>query len=136
MLPLLLEIQGPRTTGGVFAGSAAEAAEFGVLGAVLSAASYDLEAGFRVVDRVVATGLDPIDFYYPANGILFGVLVDRREHGRPVDPVSVASELEQRDAEPHVLGRLHRLAYEVTNFSSAAHWAEIVVVAARRRRAA
>lgn len=111
-------------------------AERSVLGAVLAAGSLDVEAGHRVLEKIIATGLDPNDFYVASLGNLFAELVEIHHRGHPLDPVSVAYELEESGAEPDVLGRLHQLAHEITAISPALRWAEIVATAGRRRRVA
>ncbi len=111
-------------------------AERSVLGAVLAAGSLDVEAGHRTLEKIIATGLDPNDFYVASLGNLYASLVEIYERGLPLDPVSVAYELEEQDAEPDVLGRLHVLAHEITAITPAKRWAEIVAKAGRTRRAA
>ena len=111
-------------------------AERSVLGSVLAAGSLDVEAGHRTLETVVATGLGPTDFYVASLGSLFASLVEIHERGLPLDPISVAYELEQLGAESSVLGRLHQLAHEITAITPAKRWAEIVTEAGRRRRAA
>jgi len=111
-------------------------AERCILGAVLAAGSLDVEAGHRVLDKIIATGLDPNDFYVASLGQLYAYLIALHHRGHPLDPVSVAYELEEQDAEPDVLGRLHVLAHEITAITPAKRWAEIVAEAGRRRRAA
>lgn len=106
--------------------AAVMAAEEDVLGAILSAASYDVEAGHRTLDRVAATGLEPDDFYKRSLGALYGRLVTMRSLRLPLDPVSVSAELERAGAEPRVLGLLHGLAHQVVAFSPAVRWASIV----------
>ncbi len=111
-------------------------AERSVLGAVLAAGSLDGEAGHRVLEKIIATGLDPNDFYVASLGNLYAALVELHHRGHPLDPVSVAYELEQLGAESSVLGRLHQLAHEITAITPAKRWAEIVAKAGRTRRAA
>ena len=111
-------------------------AERCVLGAVLAAASLDAAAGHRVLEKIIATGLDPNDFYVASLGNLYASLVEIYERGLPLDPVSVAYELEHLGAESSVLGRLHQLAHEITAITPAKRWAAIVTDAGRRRRAA
>jgi replicative DNA helicase len=108
-------------------------AEEYVVAALLSAASYSPEAGHRLVDEVLATGLLPEYFWRPSVGLLFALVCRMRVLGVPGDPVSVAAELEQDGAAEHVLGCLFRLAHEVVAFTPAARWAAIVVAAAERR---
>ncbi len=111
-------------------------AERSVLGGVLAAGSLDVEAGHRVLEKIIATGLDPNDFYVASLGNLYAALVELHHRGHPLDPVSVAYELEQLGAESSVLGRLHQLAHEITAITPAKRWAEIVAKAGRTRRAA
>lgn len=111
-------------------------AERSVLGAILAAGSLNVEAGHRTLEKVAATGLDPNDFYVRSLGSLYAALLDLHHRGHPLDPVSVAYELEENGAEPDVLGRLRVLAHEITAITPAGRWAEIVATAGRRRRAA
>ena len=112
------------------------AAERSVLGAVLAAGSLDVEAGHRTLERIVAIGLDPNDFYVGSLGRLYAALIEFHHRGHPLDPVSVAYELEESGAAADVLGRLHALAHDVHAISPAARWAEIVAKAGRNRRVA
>lgn len=124
-------------------------AERDVLGAILSGGSYGV--GGKILDRALAEGLRPYDFYRPTNGLLFALLIDLDGRGIPLDPVSVAAELEARGREQ--LGalagldfvyvdlglaraRLESLAHEATGFSNVEHHARLVREAADRRRAA
>lgn len=111
-------------------------AERSVLGAVFAAGSLDVDAGFRTLDRIIATGLDPNHFYLASNGMLYAHLCALRERQIPLDPVSVAYELEKDSADPWTVNRLHELAHEITAITPAARWAEIVARAGRERRAA
>ena len=111
-------------------------AERSVLGAVLAAGSLDVGAGHRTLERAIATGLDPAHFYGSSLGNLYARLVDLHERGLPLDPVSIAYELERAGAEPDVIGRLRQLAHEVTAISPVTRWAEIVATAGRERNAA
>jgi replicative DNA helicase len=110
--------------------------ERGVLGAILTAGSLDVDAGHRLLDKVVATGLLPIDFYLASHGELYRLLVQERGAGRPLDPVSIADAIEREGGDPHQRGRLAALAFEVTAVTPAPHWAAIVGRHARLRRAA
>jgi hypothetical protein len=65
--------------------------EESVLGAILNAASFSKDAGHKVCDRVVETGLLPEMFYVRSYGALFHALVVQRLAGLPLDPVSVAA---------------------------------------------
>jgi replicative DNA helicase len=103
---------------------------------VLAAGSLDVEAGHRTLERVVATGLAAEDFYLASLGTLYAAVVELHRRGHPLDPVSVAYELEAQGAEADVLGRLQALAHEVHAITPAARWAEIVAKAGRERRVA
>lgn len=111
-------------------------AERSVIGAVLAAGSLDVAAGRRTLERAIATGLDPAHYYIASLGNLYAQLVSLHEREIPLDPVSVACELERDGADPFVVGRLHELAHEITAITPAARWAEIVARAGRERRAA
>ena len=111
-------------------------AERSVIGAVLAAGSLDVAAGHRTLERAIATVLDPAHFYGASSGNLYARMLVLHERGLPLDPVSIAYELERDGAEPDVIGRLRQLAYEVTAISPVARWAEIVAKAGRTRTAA
>jgi len=108
-----------------------------VLGAVLVAAALDVEAGHRLLDKIVATGLDPFDFYLRSLGRLYHYMLAEREAGRPIDALSLYSVLQrEHDADVHVLGRLHALAHMCPAMTPAPHWAALVAAHARQRKAA
>ena len=110
-------------------------AERCVLGAVLAAGSLDVDAGHRTLDKIIATGLDANDFYVGSLGTLYAALVEFHHRGLPLDPVSVAYELEQQQGVgADVLGRLRVLAHEIAAITPAVRWAEIVTKAGRARR--
>jgi replicative DNA helicase len=103
-----------------------EAAERSVLGAILSAACVDRDAGWRIVDRALATGLLPEHFFLASHGEMFATLV-RMRHGRvPVDPISVAHELGVCGADALTRGRLWTLAHEVVATNTVERHAQIV----------
>ena len=110
-------------------------AERSVLGSILLAGSCSVEAGHRVTDRVLATGLLPEHFWLASHATLFALVVDERLAGRPLDPVSVAAALEFTDGDPLARGRLEVLAREVTAFNTAEHHARLVLRAHRAREA-
>jgi replicative DNA helicase len=110
-------------------------AEESVLGAILSAASYDVGAGHRLLDRVTAVGLVSADFWRPSCGVLFQQLVAMRAVDLPLDPVSVSYELERSGADERLVASLHRLAHEVVSFTPAPRWAAIIHAEARKRAA-
>ena len=110
--------------------------EASVCGAILFAAALDLEAGHRVVDRVVATGLLPGHFWRQSLGRLYGVLVAERDLGHPVDALSISYVLERGHADPHMRGRLEELAHTCPAFTLAEHWARLICREARHRTVA
>lgn len=111
-----------------------EDAERSVLGAIISAACLDVDAGHRVLDTVYASGLEPHDFALESLGKLYAAIVKQRVAGLPLDPVSLADALEQEGGPIHERTRLAQLAHEVVGFTQANHWAHIVLRDARRRR--
>ena len=118
-----------------------------VLACVLSASLISSGAGRRVLARARGTGLEPHYFYYASLGGLYDVMCDLADSGDPVDPISIAAEIDRRatDALPLVHGyvdvdqlraRLHLLAHEVTAFGVVEHRARLVVAAWRARQEA
>lgn len=112
-----------------------EEAERLVCGSMLWAGCVDRDAGHRVADSIVRTGLLPAHFDRPSLCILYGYLLKYRVEGIPLDPVSVAAALDRDGADPAAYGRLVVLAHETGSFTPAARWAQIVVEDARRRAA-
>jgi replicative DNA helicase len=110
--------------------------ERGVLGAILTAGSLDVAAGHRLLDKVVATGLLPLDFYLASHGDLYRLLVQERNAGRPLDPISIADAIERESGDPFQRGRLEVLAHEIVAMTPAPRWAAIIVRHARLRRMA
>jgi replicative DNA helicase len=55
------------------------------------------------------------------------------DDGLPVDPVSVAAELDRDHEDPRAVARLHVLARELAPFSAIERYADLVVHAAGRR---
>ena len=115
--------------------TAFEDAEAEVVGAILLAAISDVSAGWSVMDRALATGLVPDDFWRQSYGYLFLVLADMRHRRIPLDPLAVAVELEGLDAPDHVRARLEVLARSTVAFGCIEHRAGIVMHAARERAA-
>lgn len=103
------------------------------IGCIFSAASYSADAGIRVAKRVHAAGLDPDHFALAAHGELYRVILQLAEAGVPVDPVSVAAELDRTHGDPHLIDRLRVLAHEVPAIGAADRYARIVVDAALHR---
>ncbi len=108
-------------------------AEESVLAAILSAACYSADAGHRVFRRAEAAGLDPAHFGSASYLILFSTLQRMADAQIPLDPVSVAAELDRDHADAHVVHRLRVLAVSVTAFNAVERHAEIVIEAAARR---
>jgi replicative DNA helicase len=121
-------------------------AERSVVGAVVSAASYSVEGGWRILDRARGAGVRSDSFYSFSLGAIWAQLESLREADVALDPITVGAEIE-RHAEERVgpigelldfdvstiRARLHELAHEVTSFGSIEHWAQIVVREAERR---
>ena len=100
-------------------------AEEAVLGAML------LTPG--AIDKV-AEEVSARDFYRESHAAIFQVCLDLRGLGQPVDAITVADELEQRDLLARIgKPRLHELAALVPATANAAHYARIVREAATHR---
>jgi replicative DNA helicase len=110
-----------------------EEAEGAVLGAILIAGCWDADAGLRALRRARATGLHPAMFGGASYGVIFHAMIRLAEDGLPVDPVSVAAELDLDHTDPYVVSRLHVLAHEVVAVSAIERHAAIVREAAERR---
>jgi replicative DNA helicase len=102
-------------------------AEEAVLGAVLT-------AGRLLVD--VAAVLEEADFYRPAHRAIWRAILRLTDRGEPTDPVTVLGELDHTDELADVGGApfLHTLVQAVPTVANAAHYAQLVVDTARRRR--
>jgi len=107
--------------------------EENVLGAILAAAALDVDAGHRLIDRIIETGLAPGDFYLPSLGRLYHLMLNERYRDHPIDAVSLAGVAANRD-DPHVRGQLERLAHTCPAMTPAPHWASLVLRDARDRR--
>lgn len=110
-----------------------EEAERGVLSAILGAACVDVDAGLRVLRKARATGLHPTDFGLASYGVIYEAMVRLADDGLPVDPVSVAAELDRDHCDPRAVSKLRVLAAELAPFTAIARYAHIVVSAAERR---
>lgn len=108
-------------------------AEESVLGCVLCAACWDVDAGLRVVCRVRAVGLRPCHFWLTSHAQVFEAMLRLADADLPVDPISVAAELDREHADPYVVSRLRILAHTVAVVSAAERHARIVLDAAERR---
>ena len=108
-------------------------AEESVLAAILSAACYSADAGHRAYHRAEAAGLDAAHFGAASNLVLFATIGRMVDAGVPVDPVSLAAELDRDHADSHIIGRFRVLAASVTCFGAIEHHSRIVVEAAARR---
>lgn len=108
-------------------------AERAVLGVILRAACLEVDTGHRALRRVRAAGLDPEHFALASHRALFELLVVLADAGEPLDPVSVAAEIDARHDDPRLIARLYVLAHEVPVVSAAERYARIVIEAALRR---
>jgi hypothetical protein len=84
----------------------------------------------------VASVVGPEDFYRPAHGLLFQVIVDLQRRGEPSDPVTTAAELQRRGELARIGGApyLHTLISTVPTAANATYYAEIVSEKAMMRR--
>lgn len=113
-----------------------EEAERSVLAAILAAACVDVELGHRVLRRARATGLHPAHFWLASHGRLFEALIRLEQAGQPLDPVSLAAELDRDHADPTIVSRLRVLAHEHAPSAAVARYSEIVRDAAEAREIA
>jgi replicative DNA helicase len=102
-------------------------AEEATLGAVLAAGRLLVE---------VAALVEEGDFYRPAHRAIWRAILRLADRGQPTDPVTVLAELERAGELAEVGGGpfLHTLVQAVPTVANAAHYAELVADAARRRR--
>jgi len=110
-----------------------EEAERATLSAILGAACLDAAAGHRVLRRALSTGLHRSDFGIASHGAIFEAMIRLAEDGLPVDPISVAAELDRDHEDARAVSRLHVLACELAPFSAIERYGAIVVRAAGRR---
>lgn len=84
----------------------------------------------------VAELLTSGEFYRPAHGEIYDVILAMYLAGDPVDPVTLSAELRTRGMFPRVGDSvyIHTLSAQVQSAATAAHYAEIVVDKAVRRR--
>jgi replicative DNA helicase len=102
-------------------------AEEAVLGAILAAGRLLAE---------VASVLEEADFYRPAHRAIWRAMLRLADQGQPTDPVTVLGELDHAGELADVGGGpfLHTLVAAVPTVANAAHYAQLVAEAARRRR--
>jgi replicative DNA helicase len=102
-------------------------AEEAVLGAILTAG--------RLLAEVAAV-LEETDFYRPAHRAIWRAILRVADRGQPTDPVTVLGELDDSGELADVGGGpfLHTLMEAVPTVANAAHYAQLVVETARRRR--
>jgi len=102
-------------------------AEEAVLGAILAAG--------RLLAEVAAV-LEEADFYRPAHRTIWRAMLRLADRGKPTDPVTVLGELDHDGELADVGGGpfLHTLVQAVPTVANAAHYAQLVAEAARRRR--
>ena len=113
-----------------------EGAERAVLGAILGAACVDADAGLRVLRKARDTGLHPTDFGLASYGHIYEAMLRLADDGLPIDPVSLAAELDRDHTDPRAVARLHVLARELSPFTAIERFASIVVDSSGRRETA
>jgi len=102
-------------------------AEEAVLGAILAAGRLLAE---------VAGLVEEADFYRPAHRAIWRAMLGLADRGEPTDPITVLGELDHAGELADVGGGpfLHTLVAAVPTVANAAHYAQLVAEAARRRR--
>lgn len=87
--------------------------------------------------REVRSALTAADFYRPAHAEIFTATCELADRGEPVDPITLAPELERRGSLARVGGAtyLHTLVNAVPTAANAAYYAEIIRRCAVRRHA-
>lgn len=80
--------------------------------------------------------LQPDDFYFASNGLIFQTMIEMDQAGIGVDAVTLAAELERRNLLHRVNGRghIHEIASSGLASANAKHWASIVNDTATLRR--
>lgn len=103
-----------------------EAEEF-LIGAVL----IDQDAILKIVDVIKVA-----DFYKHAHGVIFETILDLVERHEPVDILTLANRLEEKDLLKRIGGRttLVELTNKVTTSAHVTHYAEIIQKKATLRR--
>lgn len=76
------------------------------------------------------------DFYRPAHGVIYDVILDMYGRGEPVDPITLADELDRRGELARVGQRayMHDLISAVPTAAHAGYYARIILEKARFRR--
>jgi replicative DNA helicase len=110
-----------------------EECERAVLTAILFAGCIDADAGLRVLRKARARGLHPSDFGLASYGVIYEAMIRLEQDGLPVDPISVAAELDRDHSDPRAVARLHVLAREHAVFTAIERYADLVVAARGRR---
>ena len=108
-------------------------AERAVLSAILGAACSDADAGLRVLARARASGLHPSHFGGASYGVILEAMLRLADLGLPIDPISLAAELDRDHTDPWAVARLHVLAREFAPFTAIERYAAVVVDASGRR---
>jgi hypothetical protein len=111
-------------------------AEEKCLGALLIGGGMGEEPSRKIVQRVRDAGLEPEDFYYRTkHGAIFSAMLAADDEGKPVEASIVAHLLEGRGELELVGGKtkLVELWNLATAAGNAAHFANLVIAAARRR---
>ena len=102
-------------------------AEESVLGAMLMS-----DLAVDAVSDVLATS----DFYNPSHGVIYDAILKLRQSGSPVDAVTVSSALAEAGMLESIGGNaiLGKIQMDTPSVSGAAHYAQIVIDRALRRR--
>jgi replicative DNA helicase len=110
-----------------------EEVERGLLSSIIGAACVDCDAGLRQVRKARARGLHPSDFGLASYGVIFEAMLRFEHDGLPIDPISLAAELDRGHVDPRAGSRLHILAREFAPFGVVERYADLIVQAAGRR---
>lgn len=80
--------------------------------------------------------LDPSDFYRPAHQYIYLAALTLHEHGKPIDPVTMADELERGGVLDETGGKeyLNELLNVTPSTSAFASYADVIIETSRRRR--
>lgn len=108
-----------------------------VVGALLTAGTYDLETSQRTLGRIREAGLEPAHFYRLSLAQIFATCAALVDRGEPCEPLLVRAELERQGTLAEAGGRvrLAALAKLVPATRNAGHLARLIVDAARQRYA-
>jgi hypothetical protein len=110
-------------------------AEESVLGALMLAGAGGPAASSASVTAVLATGLEPHDFYRGSHAFVFAAALAVDKRGEPTTVLAIERELRSRRKLTAAGGvaRLQELAASVPAVANAGHYADLIVEAAARR---